>query len=60
MLQKSTLQKKSGNSKLKEKCYLNEKTHSATEKDFVLQHSLKINNRGVLIIYGGVRIKSKN
>ena len=28
---------------MKEKYYLNEKTHLATEKDFVLQHSLKIN-----------------
>ena len=25
---------------------MNKKTHLATEKDFVLQHSLKINERG--------------
>ena len=28
---------------MKEKYYINEKTHLATEKDFVLQPSLKIN-----------------
>ena len=49
MLQKSTLQKRSRNSKLKEKYYVNEKTHLATEKNFVLHHSLKITKHGVLI-----------
>ena len=48
MLKKHTT-KKSRNSKLKEKYYLNEKTHLATEKKFVLQRSLKINKWGVLI-----------
>ena len=43
ILQKSTLQKKSRNFKLKEKYYINKKTRLATEKNFVLQHSLKIN-----------------
>ena len=33
----------SRNSKLKEKYYINEKTHLATEKKIVLCHSLKIN-----------------
>ena len=33
------------NSKLKEIYYINEKTHLAIEKKFVLHHSLKINNR---------------
>ena len=32
---------------MKEKYYINEKTHLATEKIFVLHHSLKINKRGV-------------
>ena len=32
------------NIKLKEKCYIN-KTHLATEKIFVLHHSLKINKQ---------------
>ena len=40
--------------KLKEKYYMNKKTHLATEKKFVLHHSLKINKRGVLIRPGGV------
>ena len=31
---------------MKEKYYINEKTHLATEKYFVLQHSLKVNKRG--------------
>ena len=44
-MQKSTLQKKSRNSKLKEKYYINEKTHLATEKNLVLHHSLKINKQ---------------
>ena len=43
----------SRNSKLKEKYYINKKTHLATEKNFALQHSFsggleknrKINNR---------------
>ena len=38
--------KKSRNSKLKEKYYINEKTHLTTEKKFLLHHSLKINKRG--------------
>ena len=33
MLQKSTLQKSPRNSKLKEKYYINKKTHLATEKN---------------------------
>ena len=41
--------KQSRNSKLKEKYYINEKTHLATEKIFVLHHSLKNNKRGILI-----------
>ena len=45
---KKHITKKSCNSKLKEKHYRNEKTHIATEKDFILQHSLKINKRGGL------------
>ena len=37
------------------------KTHLATEKDFVLQHSLKMNKRrGVLISSGGSEKKSKD
>ena len=43
---KKHITKKSRNSKLKEKYYINEKTDLATRKDFVLQHSLKINKRG--------------
>ena len=31
---------------MKEKYYINEKTHLATEKKCVLHHSLKINKRG--------------
>ena len=33
--------------------YINEKTHLATEKDFVLQHSLRINKRGEVLISSG-------
>ena len=40
---KKHVTKKSCSSKLEEKYYINEKTHFATEKDFILQHSLKIN-----------------
>ena len=43
---KKHITKKSRNSKLKEKCYINKTTHLATEKKFVLHHSLKINKRG--------------
>ena len=39
---KNTLQKKSCNSKLKEKCYINERSHLATEKIFVLHHSFPL------------------
>ena len=47
--------------KLKEKYYMNKKTHLATEKKFVLHHSLKINKRGVLIRQTrGGRKKIKN
>ena len=35
-ISKNTLQKKSRNSKWKEKYYINEKSHLATEKIFVL------------------------
>ena len=38
---------------MKEKYYINEKTHLATEKNFVLHHSLKIKKQGVLISSGG-------
>ena len=44
--------KKSRNSKLKEKYYMNDKTHLATKETFVLQHSLKIDKKGVLISSG--------
>ena len=57
---KKRITKKSRNSKLKEKYYINEKTHLATGKDFEVQHSLKINKRGVLISSRGVGKKSKN
>ena len=60
MLQKSTLQKRSRNSKLKEKYYVNEKTHLATEKNFVLHHSLKITKQGGPNKLRGVGKKSKN
>ena len=43
---KKYITKKSHNSKLKEKCYINEKTHVAPKKIFVLHHSLRINKRG--------------
>ena len=49
---KKQITKKSCNSKLKEKDSMNEKTHLATEKIFVSQHSLKINKWGVLISSG--------
>ena len=39
---------------MKEKYYTNEKTHLATEKIFVLHHSLKINKRGGPIKLRGV------
>ena len=39
--------KKTRNSKLKEKHYINEKTRLAKEIEIVLQHSLKINKRGM-------------
>ena len=42
---KKHITKKSRNSKLKEKYYINEKTHLATEKNFALHHSLKIHKR---------------
>ena len=42
---KKHITKKSRNSKLKEKYYINEKTHLATEKNFVLHYSLKISKR---------------
>ena len=40
--------KKSRNSKLKDKYYVNvnEKTHLDTKKNFVLHHSLKTNKQG--------------
>ena len=38
---------------------MNKKTHLATEKKFVLHHSLKINKRGVLIRPGGGSEKNK-
>ena len=58
---KKHIKKKSRNSKLKEKYYINEKTHLATEKDFILHHSLRINKwGGVLISSRGVGKKSKN
>ena len=43
---KKHITEKSRNSKLKEKYYINKKIHLTTEKNFVLQHSLKINKRG--------------
>ena len=52
---KKHITKKSRNSKLKEKYYINEKTHLATEKKFVFQHSLKINKR-----WGGSEGRKKN
>ena len=45
---------KSRNSKLKEKYYINGKTHLATEKKFVLHHSVKINKQGGLNKLWGV------
>ena len=50
---KKHITKMSRNSKLKEKYYINEKIHLATEKIFVLHHSLKINKRGGLVSSGG-------
>ena len=46
MLQKSHIILLNKNIKLKEKYYINKKTHLATEKYFVLHHSLKINKKG--------------
>ena len=43
---KKHIKKKSRNSKLKEKYYINEKTYLATGKKIILHHSLKINKRG--------------
>ena len=43
---KKHITKKICNSKLREKYHINEKTHLATEKFFLLHHSLKINNQG--------------
>ena len=64
MLQKSHIILLNKNIKLKEKYYINKKTHLAKEKIFVVHHSLKINKRGdgVLISSGGGRVgkKSKN
>ena len=59
---KNHITKKSRNFNLKEKYYINEKTHLTIEKKFVLNHSLKVNKRGVLISSGGKRVgkKSKN
>ena len=53
--------KKLRNSKLKKiyMYYINEKTHLATEKNFVLYHFLKINQRGVLISSRMVGKKSR-
>ena len=45
--------------KLKEKYYMNKKTHLATEKNFVLHHSLKIYKRGGPNKTRGVRKKWK-
>ena len=46
MFQKSHIILLKKNIKLKEKYYINKKTHLATEKNFVLHHSLKINKQG--------------
>ena len=43
---KKHITKKSRNSKLKKKNYINKKTHLATEKNVVLHQSLKINKWG--------------
>ena len=43
---KVSKQTRSEASKLKEKFYINKKTHVVTEKNFVLHHTLKINKRG--------------
>ena len=43
---KKYITKKICNSKLREKYYINKKTHLATEKKLVLHHSLKINKQG--------------
>ena len=43
MLQKSHVMLLNKNIKLKEKYYISKKTHLATEKNFVLHNSLKIN-----------------
>ena len=54
---KRHITKRSRNSKLKEEYYINEKTHLAPEKIFVLHHSLKINKRGDPNKFWGVRKK---
>ena len=43
---KKHVTKKSHNSKLKDKYYINEKTHLAIGKIFVIHHSLKMNKWG--------------
>ena len=48
---KKHITKKSRNSKLKEKYYINGKTHLTTEIFFLLHHSLNINKHEVLIFY---------
>ena len=50
---KNLITKKPRNCKLEEKCYINENTHLATEKKFVLHHSWKLINGGVLMSSGG-------
>ena len=52
--------KKSHNSKLKEKYYINEKAHLATKTIFVLHHSLKINKWGGGLISLGEGGSEKN
>ena len=47
---KKHISKKTRNSKLKEIYCINEKSHLATRKDLVLQHSLKINKWGEVLI----------
>ena len=51
--------KKTRNSKLKEKHYINEKTHLATEKNSAFHHSLKINKRGGVLIRSKGRSREK-
>ena len=59
---KKHITKKSRNCKLKEKYYINKKTHLATEKKLVLHHSLKINKKGGVLIRsrGGGLTKNEN